>query len=159
MELGKPTVEDLGMTDAFWQGRRTLITGHTGFKGSWLALWLRELGAHITGYSLRPPSSPSLYDRARVAELVDGVEADVRDFSRLREAFASSRPDVVFHLAAQSLVRPSYERPVETFGTNVMGTVHVLEAALQEHKRPRSSDCDERQVLRESGMGVAVPGG
>ncbi len=117
------------MTDAFWRGRRTLITGNTGFKGSWLSLWLRELGAKVVGYSLPPPTSPSLFERARLAELFEWTEADVRDLARAKEAFARWKPEVVFHMAAQSLVRASYERPVETFETNITGTVNILEAA------------------------------
>jgi CDP-glucose 4,6-dehydratase len=116
------------MTTDFWLGKSVLVTGHTGFKGSWLALWLHDLGARVAGYALPPPSSPSLHDLARMADLVDGVEGDVRDLDRLREVFAARKPEIVFHLAAQSLVRPSYEEPVATFDTNVMGAINVLEA-------------------------------
>ncbi len=119
------------MTGDFWRGKSVLVTGHTGFKGSWLALWLHDLGARVSGYSLAPPSSPSLYELGRIADVVDGVEADVRDLARLHDTFARGRPEVVFHLAAQSLVRASYEQPAATFDTNVMGTVNVLEAARQ----------------------------
>ena len=112
-----------------WRGRRVLLTGHTGFKGSWLALWLHSLGAEITGLALAPPTEPSLFDRASVAAVVDHIEGDIRDLSVVETAFARSRPEVVFHLAAQPLVRLSYEQPVETYATNVMGTVHVLDAA------------------------------
>jgi CDP-glucose 4,6-dehydratase len=115
---------------AFWRGRRVLVTGHTGFKGSWLALWLARMGAQVTGYALDAPTSPSLYELAAVGDkLVRSVHADVRDRVRLAAVMAESRPEVVFHLAAQSLVRLSYQQPVETYETNVMGTVHVLEAA------------------------------
>src|ERR1700722_10206108 len=100
------------MTRAFWQGRRVLVTGVTGFKGSWLALWLRELGSNVRGYSLAPPTSPSLFDVARVARETEWVEADVRDRSRLTKELATFEPEIVFHLAAQSLVRASYENPV-----------------------------------------------
>lgn len=120
------------MTGEFWSGRRVLITGHTGFKGAWLATWLRELGAVVLGYALAPPSTPSLFERARVGELVEHVEGDVRDLKHVREAFWKGQPEIVFHLAAQSLVRVSYESPVETFSTNVMGTVNVLEAAARQ---------------------------
>ncbi|MCZ8325615.1 MAG: CDP-glucose 4,6-dehydratase [Sphingomonadaceae bacterium] len=112
-----------------WQGRRVLVTGHTGFKGSWLALWLHRLGAEVTGIALDPPTTPSLFAEARIAELVDHHVCDIRDLARVHEIFAKARPEVVFHLAAQPLVRLSYEQPVETFDTNVMGTVHLLEAA------------------------------
>jgi CDP-glucose 4,6-dehydratase len=116
------------MNPGFWAGRRVLVTGITGFKGAWLALWLKELGAVVRGYSLAPPTTPSLFDLARLRTEVDWVEADVRDRARLAQDVGAWRPEVLFHLAAQALVRTSYEQPVETFETNVMGTVHVLEA-------------------------------
>lgn len=112
-----------------WEGKRVFLTGHTGFKGSWMCLWLSKLGAHTTGYSLRPPTEPSLFDQARVSELVTDVEGDVRDLDRLTHAMREASPDVVIHMAAQSLVRPSYDDPIGTYATNVMGTAHVLEAA------------------------------
>jgi CDP-glucose 4,6-dehydratase len=111
-----------------WRGRRVFLTGHTGFKGSWLALWLHRLGAEVTGFALPPPTDRSLFEQARVAELVTDVEGDVRDLDAVLAAMTAARPEVVFHLAAQPLVRLSYEQPVETYATNVMGTVHVLEA-------------------------------
>jgi CDP-glucose 4,6-dehydratase len=113
----------------FWAGRRVLLTGHTGFKGAWLALWLRELGAEIYGFALPPPSDPSLYSLACGGALVRDIMGDVRDLAAVRAAYAEARPDVVLHLAAQALVRPSFEDPVGTYATNVLGTVHVLEAA------------------------------
>jgi CDP-glucose 4,6-dehydratase len=112
-----------------WRGRRVLVTGHTGFKGSWLSLWLHALGAEVTGFALAPPSSPSLFAAARIAELIDHHEGDVRDLTAMRAVVEASRPEVIFHLAAQPLVRLSYREPVETYATNVMGTVHLLEAA------------------------------
>lgn len=111
-----------------WRGRRVFITGHTGFKGSWLALWLADLGADVTGFALAPPTTPSLFAQARVADLITHVDGDVRDLEALSSAMSAARPEVVFHLAAQSLVRYSYDHPVETYATNVMGTVHLLEA-------------------------------
>jgi CDP-glucose 4,6-dehydratase len=117
------------MDAAFWSGRRVLITGHTGFKGSWLSLWLARLGAEVTGLSLAPPTEPSLFASARVAESIVDLRGDVRDLNRLRVALAEYEPEVIFHLAAQPLVRLSYSQPVETFATNVMGTVNLLEAA------------------------------
>jgi CDP-glucose 4,6-dehydratase len=114
-----------------WSGRRVFVTGHTGFKGSWLALWLADMGAVVTGYALPPPSTPSLFDEARVADLVRHIEGDVRDAAHLEQAVREARPEIVFHLAAQPLVRLSYEQPVETYATNVMGTVHLLEAVRQ----------------------------
>jgi CDP-glucose 4,6-dehydratase len=116
------------MNPGFWAGRRVLVTGITGFKGAWLALWLKELGAVVRGYSLAPPTSPSLFDLAKLRGELDWIEADVRDRSRLAREVAGWRAEIVFHLAAQSLVRASYEQPVETFETNVMGTIHTLEA-------------------------------
>lgn len=113
---------------AFWKNRKVFVTGHTGFKGSWLTLWLDALGADVTGYALEPPSEPSLYEQARVGDCVRSIHGDIRDFEHLRAAVAACRPDVVIHMAAQSVVRQSYDEPVETYATNVMGTVHLLEA-------------------------------
>lgn len=115
--------------NGFWRGRRVFLTGHTGFKGAWLAAWLRHLGAEVTGYALEPPTNPSLFDLARAGEGLIDLRGDVRDLGMLSEAMAAAQPEVVLHLAAQALVRAGYAEPVETFATNVMGTVHVLEAA------------------------------
>jgi len=115
------------VTAAFWRGKRVFLTGHTGFKGSWLALWLARMGAEVTGFSL-PAEDPSLFRQARVHELVTHVEGDIRDLDAVIAAMDAAQPDVVFHLAAQPLVRLSYDCPAETFATNVQGTVHVLEA-------------------------------
>jgi CDP-glucose 4,6-dehydratase len=109
-----------------YRGRRVLITGHTGFKGSWLALWLQRLGAEVFGYSLAPPTSTSHWDRLGLS--IESKTGDVRDLGSLSAFVNESQPDIVFHLAAQPLVRRSYEVPVQTFGTNLMGTVNVLEA-------------------------------
>jgi len=116
---------------AKWRGRRVLVTGHTGFKGSWLSLWLHQLGAEVTGLALPPPTDPSLFELAGLAELVDHRIGDIRDLSVVTEVVKEVRPEVIFHLAAQPLVRLSYDQPVETYATNVMGTVHLLEAARQ----------------------------
>ena len=121
-------MEGLGLTQDFWHGKSVLLTGHTGFKGSWLALWLRKLGANVAGYSLEPPSEPNLFCVANVSSGMTSVTGDVRDLSRLEQTINEQSPEVVFHLAAQSLVRQSYSDPVETYSTNVMGTVNVLEA-------------------------------
>ncbi len=117
---------------AAYAGKTVLLTGHTGFKGGWLALWLRELGAEVTGYALPPDPMPSLFLALGVDRFCRHVEGDVRDLARLRSVLHEVRPDFVFHLAAQPLVRLSYERPVETLQTNVLGTAHVLEAIRQE---------------------------
>ena len=120
---------------AFWRGKRVLLTGHTGFKGSWLCLLLHSFGARVTGYALPPPTDPSLYVVARVGELVESTIGDIRDLEALARAMRAARPEVVLHLAAQSVVLRSYEDPVETYSTNVIGTVHTLEAVRQ-LKRP-----------------------
>lgn len=116
------------VTTGDWRGRRVFLTGDTGFKGSWLALWLHQLGAEVTGFALPPPTDPSLFAAARIDELINHVDGDIRDLDAVTQAMAVTRPEVVFHLAAQPLVRLSYDAPVETYATNFMGTVHVLEA-------------------------------
>jgi len=116
---------------SFWKGRRVFLTGHTGFKGSWLCLWLKALGADVTGYALPPPTQPSHFEQAKVSCVVKSIYADIRDFPRLKAAIAENRPEVVIHLAAQSVVRRGYEDPIETYSSNVMGTVHLLEALRQ----------------------------
>lgn len=128
-------MEDVDVSEgpraAFWGDKRVLLTGHTGFKGGWLALWLQSMGASVRGIALAPPTTPSLFDVARVGEGMDHRIADIRDFAAIRSLVADFRPEVVFHLAAQPLVRQSYRQPLETYATNVMGTVHVLEAARE----------------------------
>jgi CDP-glucose 4,6-dehydratase len=119
-----------GVVDpAFWRVRRVFLTGHTGFKGSWMSLWLQSLGAQVTGYALPPPTNPSLFEAAKVAQGMAGsVLADIRDAEALTRALREADPEVVIHMAAQPLVRLSYQQPVETYATNVMGTVHLLDA-------------------------------
>ncbi|MGH7307138.1 MAG: CDP-glucose 4,6-dehydratase [Candidatus Rokuibacteriota bacterium] len=117
------------MTPGFWRGRRVLVTGHTGFKGGWLCLWLRQLGADVAGYALAPDTEPSLFEAAEVRSAVRSTIGDVRDAEALARAVRGHEPEFVFHLAAQALVRRSYAQPAETFATNVMGTVNALEAA------------------------------
>lgn len=113
----------------FWHGRRVLVTGHTGFKGAWLCLWLGRLGADVTGFALAPETSPNLYTLAGIERRIDSQFGDVRDLARVEAVMAQSRPEVVFHLAAQALVRRSYIDPIGTYTANVMGTAHVLDAA------------------------------
>jgi CDP-glucose 4,6-dehydratase len=112
----------------FWRNRRVLLTGHTGFKGAWLALWLQALGARLTGFSAGAPTQPSLYQLARVGEGMESIEGDVCDPEAVAAALASAAPEVVIHMAAQPLVRRAYAEPRETFQINVMGTVNVLDA-------------------------------
>lgn len=121
----------MARSSTFWRGKRVFLTGHTGFKGSWLSIWLNSLGARVTGYALRPPTKPSLYELCRVDEITKSVIADVRDAARLRKAVLQAKPDVIIHMAAQPLVRESYRDPRGTYETNVMGTVNLLEAARE----------------------------
>jgi CDP-glucose 4,6-dehydratase len=127
-ELQLTALDTQVVDPGFWSGKRILLTGHTGFKGSWLALWLTTMGAEVVGLSNSQPSQPGLVDVARVGERVESFEADVRDLERVTQITRDVRPDLVLHLAAQPLVRQSYAEPVETYSTNVMGTVNVLEA-------------------------------
>lgn len=117
------------MNTGFWRDKRVFLTGHTGFKGGWLSLWLQSMGAEVHGYALNPPTEPNLFTVAKVGEGMASSEiADIRDSDKLRKVMQAARPEIVFHLAAQPLVRYSYTRPVETYAVNVMGTVHLLEA-------------------------------
>ena len=116
------------VTGSFWFGRSVLLTGHTGFKGGWLATWLLELGARVTGYSLPPDTELSYFSRCHLDRRVNSVLADIRDLNSLKQTMAAFQPEIVFHLAAQPLVRHSYIEPAATFETNVMGTVNLLEA-------------------------------
>jgi CDP-glucose 4,6-dehydratase len=122
-------VESLVISSAFWVGKRVFVTGHTGFKGSWLALMLSRFNARATGYALEPPTQPNLFSLAHVADFIDDMRGDVRDLGTLRTAMAAVAPEIVIHMAAQPLVRESYADPAGTYATNVMGTVNVLEAA------------------------------
>jgi CDP-glucose 4,6-dehydratase len=116
---------------SFWTGKRVLLTGHTGFKGSWLSLWLQSLGAELHGLALAPATTPSLFVQARVGQGMMSTLGDIRDFETVRTCVTAFRPEIIFHMAAQPLVRLSYKEPVATYATNVMGTVHVLEAARE----------------------------
>lgn len=128
MGLRRGSLEGLVMNPLFWRGRRVFLTGHTGFKGSWLSLWLQRLGVELTGYALPPPTAPSLFEKANVVDGMRSVIGDVRDQASLQQAMRVCNPEIVIHMAAQPLVRHSYQNPVETYSTNVMGTVHLLEA-------------------------------
>jgi CDP-glucose 4,6-dehydratase len=117
------------MNPTFWHGKRVFLTGHTGFKGGWLSLWLQSLGAEVHGYALNPPTEPNLFTVAKIGQGMANSEiGDIRDADKLRHAMQAARPEIVFHLAAQPLVRYSYAQPAETYAVNVMGTVNMLEA-------------------------------
>jgi CDP-glucose 4,6-dehydratase len=129
----KGTLENLELKSAhpdcnFWRGKRVLLTGHTGFKGSWLVMWLNRLGAKVTGISLPPNTTPNLFKLANIHDLCDSHFCDICDAEKLAMLIKKAQPEIVFHLAAQPLVRESYRLPIETFSTNVMGTAHVLNA-------------------------------
>jgi len=122
-------MEGLVIDTSFWNGRRVFLTGHTGFKGSWLSLWLNELGAHVTGYALEPPTKPSIFKDANVLQYLErSVFGDICSADELSQAMQDAAPEIVIHMAAQPLVRDSYINPVETYNTNVMGTVNLLES-------------------------------
>lgn len=116
---------------SFWKDKRVLITGHTGFKGAWLSLWLHSLGAKVVGYALQPPTEPSLLEACRLNSLITSIQGDIRSRDKLEEAVLASKPEIVIHMAAQPLVRASYQTPVETYEVNVLGTVNLLEAVRQ----------------------------
>jgi CDP-glucose 4,6-dehydratase len=120
-----------GVNPDFWHGRRVFLTGHTGFKGGWLSLWLQSMGAKLFGFALTPPTTPALFYECSVADTMTSTIGDLRDYGALQRAIESARPEIVFHMAAQPLVRYSYQAPLETYAVNVMGTVHVLEAVRQ----------------------------
>jgi CDP-glucose 4,6-dehydratase len=116
------------MNKKFWENKKVFITGHNGFKGSWLSIWLTELGAKVTGYSLKPKTQPNLFETCFLDEKINSVIGDVRDYEKLKKTITSVEPDIVIHMAAQALVLESYENPIETYQTNLMGTVNVLNA-------------------------------
>ena len=113
---------------SFWKDKRVFLTGHTGFKGAWLSLWLNSLGAEVTGYALEPPTTPSFFDICRIDEIVTSIRADVRDRELLKDAMSKADPEIIIHMAAQPIVRDSYKDPVATYDINVMGSVHLLDA-------------------------------
>ena len=122
---------NLPITPSFWRGKRVFLTGHTGFKGSWLALWLQQLGAQVTGYALPPTTTPSLFELAGVAKYMHSILEDIRNPAALQQALETARPEIILHLAAQALVSDGYTDPVGTYATNVMGTINLLEQARQ----------------------------
>ncbi|QWE20920.1 CDP-glucose 4,6-dehydratase [Polynucleobacter sp. AP-Kolm-20A-A1] len=139
--LNPRALKGAAVDPSFWMGKRVFLTGHTGFKGGWLALWLASIGAKVTGYALTPNTNPNFYEVAKVAgDLEQSHIADIRDLDRLKQTMAEARPEIVIHMAAQPLVRYSYLNPVETYATNVMGTVHILESI-------RNLDCVRAVVV------------
>jgi CDP-glucose 4,6-dehydratase len=116
------------MNRTFWKGKKVFVTGHTGFKGSWLTLWLKRMGSDIIGYSLSPPTDPNLFEIANVSEGINSIYGDIRDLHGLKRTLKSLNPEIVIHMAAQSIVRESYANPIETYSTNILGTANVLEA-------------------------------
>lgn len=116
------------VVSSFWKDKKVFVTGHTGFKGSWLSIWLESMGAHVTGYALEPSTQPSLFETAKISQKINSIIGDVRDLSALQKSMNEAQPEIVIHMAAQALVRYSYANPVETYATNVMGTVHLFEA-------------------------------
>lgn len=122
-------MEGVEVNPKFWRGKRVFVTGHTGFKGGWLSLWLQAMGAEVHGYALNPPTETNIFTEARVGKgMANSVIADIREADKLNKAIQLAKPEIVFHLAAQPLVRYSYAQPAETYEVNVMGTVHILEA-------------------------------
>ncbi len=124
------------MNEKFWKNKKILITGHTGFKGSWLTIWLKKLGADVTGFSKSIPTNPSLFEIANVQKDIKSIEGDIQNYEILKETISKSEPEIIFHMAAQSLVIKSYSDPIETYSTNIMGTVNLL-CAVKETKKPK----------------------
>ena len=128
MELWKTTMENMVINSSFWKNKKVLLTGHTGFKGSWLSVWLQKLGVNLIGFSNSIPTKPSLFELANVKDGMISLTGDIRDLIHLKEVIRDHKPEIIIHMAAQSLVHESYNNPVETYATNVMGTVNLLEA-------------------------------
>jgi CDP-glucose 4,6-dehydratase len=128
MAIWQCAMEGLALNPQFWKGKRVLLTGHTGFKGGWLSLWLQYMGAKVVGYALKPNTNPNLFQIADISNGITSIIGDIRDFDKLLATFSENKPEIVIHMAAQPLVICSYQNPIETYSTNVMGTVHLLEA-------------------------------
>lgn len=128
---GQCPLENLVMATTFWKNKRVLITGHTGFKGSWMSLWLQTRGASVIGYSLEPPSSPCFFEIGEIARDMTSIHGDICDLDDFKAAIKTYKPEIIIHMAAQSLVRYSYDFPIETYSTNIMGTANVLDAVRQ----------------------------
>jgi len=129
MEKWSGALEGMVIDKQFWKNKRVFLTGHTGFKGSWLSLWLQHLGVNLTGYALQPPTNPAIFEIAGVADNMDSQLGDIRDLKQLTRTMQQAKPEIVIHMAAQSLVRDSYDDPVGTYSTNIMGTVNLFDAA------------------------------
>lgn len=141
MPLGKYGIKQRGVSmidREFWRGKKVFITGHTGFKGSWLCLWLHSLGADVTGFSLEPPTDPSLFDLCNLQECIKTIIGDIRNREALSSALLDAEPEIVIHMAAQPIVRASYQNPVETYETNVMGTIYLFEAVKKAVERKKT---------------------
>lgn len=121
-------MEKLEINSQFWKSKKVFMTGHTGFKGSWLSIWLNNMGANVTGFALAPPTEPSIFKLAQLENKMHSIEGNIQNFEFLKKELIKAQPEIIFHLAAQPLVRLSYKEPIETYATNVMGTVHLLEA-------------------------------
>lgn len=120
------------MNSEFWKNKVVLLTGHTGFKGSWLSLWLQQLGAKVIGYALAPPTTPNLFEKADVASGMQSITGDIRNLEKVKQVFTEFQPEIVIHLAAQPLVRYSYQHPIETYETNMMGSLNILKRLEQQ---------------------------
>jgi CDP-glucose 4,6-dehydratase len=139
MAIRQSTLEVVVLNSEFWKNKSVFLTGHTGFKGSWLSMWLGSLGAKVTGYALTPPTNPSLFEIASVESLLENsIIADIRDLERLTKAISTANPEIIIHMAAQPLVRDSYKIPIETYAVNVMGTVHLMDAVRTHGKNVRA---------------------
>ena len=143
-------MESVVVTREFWHGKRVFLSGHTGFKGAWLALWLTDMGAEVHGYALVPPTNPNFFEAANLrSSIASSTNGDIRDASLLTRAMQEAQPHIVLHLAAQSLVRYSYISPVETYAVNVMGTVNLLEAVRSDRNLYRKSLIEQKNEMLE----------